>query len=66
MKFHARFSLIRLPLEIGLSSEGKFSEISSLAPQAPAGLAQSGRGTVSHTIAGNWRGIGQDKEAWGQ
>lgn len=31
-KFQARFSLILLALEIGLSSEGKFSEITSLAP----------------------------------
>lgn len=35
------FSLIPFALEIGLSSEGKFSEIASLAPpQALAGLAQ--------------------------
>lgn len=55
-KFQARFSLILLALEIGLSSEGKFSEITSLAapPQAQASLAQSGRGaTVSHASTGN-------------
>ena len=74
-KFQARFFLILLALEIGLSSEGKFSEITSLAPpQAQIDLAQSTRAAEapSQAITGS-RGPPpsplhpvQGGEAWGQ
>lgn len=59
--------LILHALEIGLSSKGKFSEITSFAPPwVQATLAQSSRGTASQAIPGNCGGPAQGLEAWGQ
>lgn len=74
-KFQARFFLILLALELGLSSEGKFSEITSLAPpRAQIDLAQSTRAAEAPSQAITGR-CGpphsplhpvQGGEAWGQ